>query len=83
MATKRLNIELPSEQYEFLRWEANAFGKTVTKVLRELIQEEQKRVTDKASKDYEHDPFYRRSGSFNGPSDLSENHDHYLYGESK
>jgi len=33
----------------------------------------------KVRKDYQNDPLYKIDGSFDGPSDLSENHDRYLY----
>ncbi len=80
MATKRLNIELPIDQYEFLRKQANTAGTTISGLIRRLIDDFRFRLPEEARKNYQTDPLYRRQGSFDGPADLSENHDHYLYG---
>jgi hypothetical protein len=82
MATKRLTIELSIDQYEVLRKQANSTGTTVTGFLRKLIEEFRVRVPEEARKNYRNDPLYKIRGSFDGPKDLSENHDHYLYGRS-
>jgi hypothetical protein len=82
MATKRLTIELSIDQYEVLRKQANSTGTTVTGFLRKLIEEFRVRVPEEARKNYRNDPLYKMRGSFDGPKDLSENHDHYLYGRS-
>lgn len=82
MAKKRLNIELSIDQYELLRKQANSTGTTVTGFLRKLIEEFRVRVPKEARKNYQNDPLYKMRGSFDGPKDLSENHDHYLYGRS-
>jgi hypothetical protein len=82
MATKRLTIELSSDQYELLRREANATGTTITGIIRRLVEEIRLRVPEEARKKYQEDPLYSRRGSFDGAKDLSENHDDYLYGPS-
>ncbi len=82
MATKRLTIELSIDQYEVLRKQANSTGTTVTGFLRKLIEEFRVRVPEEARKNYRNDPLYKMRGSFDGAKDLSENHDHYLYGRS-
>jgi hypothetical protein len=82
MATKRLTLELSTDQYEILRKQANSTGTTVTGFIRKLIEEFRLRVPEEARRNYQNDPLYKMRGSFNGPKDLSENHDHYLYGRS-
>jgi len=82
MATKRLTLELSIDQYEVLRKQANSTGTTVTGFIRKLIEEFRLRVPEEARRNYQNDPLYKMRGSFNGPKDLSENHDHYLYGRS-
>ena len=82
MATKRLTIELPADQYELVRKQANAAGTTVTGFIRKLIVEFRLRIPEETRKNYKKDPFYAMRGLFEGPKDLAENHDHYLYGRS-
>jgi hypothetical protein len=82
MATKRLTIELSIDQYELLRKQASTNGTTVTGFIRRLIDDIRLRLPEQARKNYQNDPLYKRRGSFDGPNDLSENHDHYLYGRS-
>lgn len=81
MATKRLTIELPVEQYEFLRRQADTTGTTIAGLIRSLIQDLRVRPPEEARKNYKADPFYTRRGSFDGPADLAEHHDRYLYGQ--
>lgn len=83
MAVKRLTIELPQEQYDFLRKQAVAEKKTTVGFLRHLIQECRIRVPEAAGTHYRIDPFFQRRGSFDGPSDLSEHHDRELYGSAQ
>lgn len=80
MGTKRLTIELSVDQYELLRKQANITGTTVSGFIRKLIDDLRLNLPKEARKRYQTDPFYRRRGSFDGPEDLSENHDQYLYG---
>jgi hypothetical protein len=82
MATKRLTLELPLDQYEFIRQEAAAEGVTVSGLIRALI-EQRRTFPTTTRRDFRKDPFYTRRGSFKGPKDLSVNHDRYLYGEAE
>jgi hypothetical protein len=80
MSTKRLTIELATDQYELLQKQAKAEGTTVTGMIRRLIDEFRFRVPEEVRKKYQIDPIYQRRGSFDGPQNLAEDHDHYLYG---
>ena len=80
MPAKRLNIELPIEQYEFLRQEAEAKKTTISQFLRDLIGKRKNSSAKTAKRNYAKDPFFRRKGSFDGPVDLAAKHDSYLYG---
>jgi len=82
MPTKRLTIELPLDQYEVVRKQAQATGTTVSGFIRRLIDEVRFRLPQEARKNYQGDSLYKRRGSFEGPSNLAENHDKYLYGRS-
>lgn len=82
MVKKRLNIELSIDQYELLLKQANTNGTTVSGFIRQLIDDFRHRLPKEARKNYQNDPLYKMRGSFDGPKDLSENHDHYLYGRS-
>jgi len=79
MATKRLTIELSVDHYELLRKQANATGTTVSAFIRRLIDDFRLRLPEEARKNYQNDPLYKMRGSFNGPKDLSKDHDQYLY----
>ena len=83
MSTKRLTIELSMDQYEFIRKEAKATETTVSGFIRKLISEWKLHPPDEITKNYKDDPLYRRRGSFDGPTDLAEHHDQYLYGSRK
>lgn len=82
MATKRLTIELPFDQYEFLRKEAAQRGMTISGLIRQLIENCRVHPPEAIRAMAPEDPFSRRRGSFEGPPDLAEHHDRYLYGES-
>jgi len=83
MPVKRLNIELPIEQYEFLRQEAGARKTTISQLLRDLVDQQRISSVKAAKKNYAKDPFFQRKGSFDGPVDLAEKHDFYLYGQER
>jgi len=80
MPAKRLNIELPIEQYEFLCQEAEAKKTTISRLLRDLIDQRKESSTKAAKRNYAKDPFFQRKGSFDGPADLAAQHDSFLYG---
>jgi len=79
MPTKRLTIELSTDQYEVLRKQASANGTTVSGFIRRLIDDIRLRLPEEARKKYQTDSLYKRRGSFEGPRDLAESHDRYLY----
>jgi hypothetical protein len=79
MATKRLTIELSVDQYETLQQQAKASGTSVTGFIRRMIDEFRFRPPTEVLKKYHTDPLFKRRGSFDGPVNLAENHDHYLY----
>jgi hypothetical protein len=79
MTNKRLTIELPVDQHNFLQKEAAARGMTVSALIRELIQDRRARPPEEIRAMLPTDSFSRRQGSFDGPPDLAEQHDHYLY----
>lgn len=80
MATKRFNLELSVDQYDFLRKEADAMETTVAGLIRRLIEDHRSRLL-KDVRHYDSDTLGSRHGSFDGPADLAENHDRYLYGK--
>ena len=80
MPAKRLNIELPIEQYEFLCQEAEGKKTTISQLLRDLIDQRKESSTKAAKRNYAKDPFFQRKGSFDGPADLAAQHDSFLYG---
>lgn len=79
MAMKRLTLELPQEQYDFLQKEANLSDTTISGLLRKFIETQRYMIPKPVLKDFSNDSFAQRSGSFNGPPNLSENHDQDLY----
>jgi hypothetical protein len=79
MVMKRFTLELPADQYDFLRKEADSTGTTIAGLIRRLIDERRRRLLNEAVHQ-KADPLFSRQGSFDGPSDLAENHDRYLYG---
>lgn len=83
MAVRRLTIELPQEQYDFLRKQAVAAKTTTVGLIRHLIHECRIRMPEEAGTQYRTDPFYQRRGSFDGPADLAGHHDRELYGSSQ
>lgn len=83
MATKRMNIELPIDQYEFLKKEAALKGTTITGLIRQLIKEYRAGLGEEVKDTYFRDSLFQREGSFNGPPDLAQCHDRYLYGDKQ
>lgn len=77
---KRFTIELPADQYAFLKKRAQESGATVLSLIRQWIAREQKQAKRKTRVDYTRDLFYQRRGSFDGDENLSEDHDLFLYG---
>jgi len=50
MPVKRLNIELPLDQYEFLRKEATARGIAISWLIRKLIAKHRQSLTEELKK---------------------------------
>jgi hypothetical protein len=80
MATKRLNIELPAEEYDSLWKEAAARGLTISELVRHLLEAHRTLPSEENREMHLRDSLSRRQGSFDGPPDLAEQHDRYLYG---
>ncbi len=83
MPVKRLNIEIPWQQYERLQREASARGTTISRVIRDLIAGLEKRAGKRGTRSRRDDPLYVMGGSFDGPVSLAEKHDAYLYGKRR
>jgi len=83
MPFKRLNVEIPWEQYEALKREAAVRGTTVSAVLRDLIAGLRKPAVGRGSRATRTDPLYRMGGAFDGPVNLAEKHDAFLYGKRR
>ena len=72
---KRLTIELDEADAAYLRERARRDGTSLVAVLREAIRSLRRAdVADPRS-----DPMYK-TGTFEGPSNLAERHDDYIYG---
>ena len=71
---KRLTVELDEGDYAYLRERAAKEGRSVVSLLREAVERLRREGFDATT-----DPMYP-VGSFDGPADLSEKHDRYLYG---
>lgn len=82
MPMRRLDVELSWDEYELLRREADARGTTVPALIHELIASQRARLLERARNAYRDDPLLQRKGSFDGPPDLAERHDQYLYGSA-
>jgi len=77
----RMQISLTTTQYEFLQSEAFVTGKSMAAILRAMLDETiQQRQQDVLA----NDPIWDVIGvgeTIDGPTDISENVDKYLYGE--
>ena len=73
---KRTNIVLEEWQYQYLKDRAEREGKSISALIRELI-EAAMRPVEKGLKD---DPIFQIVGMFRGGrKDVAEKHDEYLY----
>jgi len=80
---KRLNVEIPWEQYETLRREASVRGTTISGVLRDLIAGLKQTGKGHGRRSRGDDSLYRMAGTFDGPVNLAEKHDAFLYGKRR
>jgi hypothetical protein len=72
----RTQIYLPKKLHRALRRTAKARGVSMAQLLREAAEEVVRRAQEPGP-----DPFEGLIGTIEqGPADLAENHDHYLYG---
>ena len=77
----RLQVNLTSEQYEFLKTEAFAANKSMAAVLRNILDEV---IEQREQGLLNEDPIWEMIGvgaDIEGPTDISQNVDKYLYGE--
>lgn len=77
----RLQISLAEDHYEFLKSEAFLSGKSMAAVLRDLLDEI---ITARQQELLANDPIWQVIGvgqEVEGPTDVSNNIDKYLYGE--
>jgi hypothetical protein len=74
---KRVNIELEDGDYRYLKARAEREGRSMVSLIREAIR----RLRGSEELDPRKDPMYE-VGSFDGPRDLAERHDKYLYSDS-
>ena len=75
---KRINLELSDELYEKVKKRARIAETYVSSVIREAIEVYE---VKKVSHNFKKDPFFSltRKIQVEGPEDLSENHDKYIY----
>ncbi len=82
VAEKRTQVYFPEELYNRLKKRAEKEGKSVAAIIREASEEYLKK--EEKEIDWENDPIFKLAGIFESKeSDLSINHDHYLYGAPK
>lgn len=77
----RLQISLTEDQYDFLKSESFTTGKSMAAVLRDVIDEV---IKTRQQNLLQQDPIWDIIGigsEIDGPTDVSENVDKYLYGE--
>jgi len=77
----RMQISLTTNQYEFLQSEAFVTGKSMAAILRTMLDEA---IEHRQQDILANDPIWDVIGigqAIDGPTDISENVDKYLYGE--
>ena len=80
VAEKRTQVYFPEKLYRDVQKRAKAEAKSVAAVVREAVR---KYLAEKEV-DWENDPIFKLVGIMKtGTTDLSENHDHYIYGIKK
>lgn len=80
VAEKRTQVYFPEKLYRDVRKRAKYESKSVAAVVREAVEKhlEEKEI------DWDNDPIFKLVGiAKSGVTDLSVNHDHYLYGAKK
>lgn len=80
VAEKRTQVYFPEKLYRDVRKRAKSESKSVAAVVREAV----KKHLEEKEIDWENDPFFKAVGFIkSGVTDMSVNHDHYLYGAKK
>jgi len=80
VAEKRTQVYFSEKMYRDVQKRARVESKSVAAVVREAVQ---KYITEKEI-DWENDPILKLAGIMKtGATDLSLNHDHYIYGVKK
>ena len=80
VAEKRTQVYFPEKLYRDVQKKAKAESKSVAAIVREAVQ---KYIAEKEI-DWENDPILKLAGIMKtGTTDLSINHDHYIYGVKK
>lgn len=78
VAEKRTQVYFPEKLYRDVQKRAKAEKKSLAAVVREAVKvylEQEQEI------DWENDPFFKAVGFIKcGVSDMSVNHDHYIYG---
>lgn len=81
IAEKRTQVYFPNELYRKIERIARHESKSVASIIRKAVERYLKEQNDI---DWENDPIFKAVGIMDsGMSDLSENHDKYLYGKQK
>jgi Arc/MetJ-type ribon-helix-helix transcriptional regulator len=83
VSEKRTQVYFPKELYRRIEKKAKNEAKSSAAVIREAV--ERYLATDNEKEiDWENDPFFKAVGFIkSGVTDMSVNHDHYLYGVPK
>jgi hypothetical protein len=80
VAEKRTQVYFTEKMYRDVQKRAKAESKSVAAIVREAVQ---KHIAEKEI-DWENDPFIKAVGFIkSGTTDMSFNHDHYVYGCKK
>jgi hypothetical protein len=80
IAEKRTQVYFSEKMYRAVQKKAKAESKSLAAVVREAVE---KHIAEKKI-DWDNDPFFRAAGFIKGGvTDMSVNHDHYLYGAKK
>ena len=79
--TKRIQFYFPSSLIMEVEDEAKKRGMSMAGIVREALREHLK--SKKKTTEWDKDPLNKMSGFFKGDSNLSAEHDKYLYRDSK
>lgn len=77
---ERITIQLPAEVVEKVRELASKSGRGVEEEVGTLLVESLRRAEEREKQAWEAFMAVAETGLFDGPGDLAERHDEYLYG---